>query len=213
MEFNRSTYSSMADQRAGRWHAPFSAEIVEQIDKTADLVFEYNRTPPGEKEKLRRLLGEILHPDSAEAVVRQPMTIEYGCNTLLSEGVFINYGVTILDSAEVRIGAGTMIGPNCQLITVTHPVDDHEMRAGGWEIAKPITIGENVWLGTAVTVLPGVSIGDNAVVGARAVVTRDVPAGAVVVGSPARVVRYAGDSPLERAELPEGVPLNVFEEP
>ena len=101
------------------------------------------------------------------------MMIEYGVNTTIGPNTFINFGVTILDTTTVTIGEWVQIGPNCNLITVTHPVDDYEMRREGWEIAHPITIGNGVWLGASVTVLPGVTIGDNAVIGAGSVVTKD----------------------------------------
>lgn len=117
-----------------------------------------------------------------------PFFVEVGKHLHLGERVFINTGATILNTAHVTIGDGTMIGPNCQLITVTHPLD-RELRAAGWERAEPITLGKDVWLAAGVTVLPGVTLGDGSVAAAGAVVTKDVPPGALVAGVPARVVR------------------------
>ena len=116
--------------------------------------------------------------------------------------MFINFGATILAQAPVTLGDGVMIGPNCSLITVGHPVNDHEMRRGGWEIAKPISVGANTWFGANVTVMPGVTIGENCVIGACALVTRDIPDNSLVLGQPGRVVRQlTGTDNLERLDL------------
>lgn len=139
-----------------------------------------------------------------------PFFIEYGCNLHLAPGVFINANSTILNTAPVHIGEGTMLGPNCQIITVGHPINDVEMRAAGYEQGKQIHIGRDCWLGAGVTVLPGVTIGDRVTVGACSVVTRDLPDDCVAVGTPARVVKNFGadsDLPLEREELPAGASL------
>ena len=109
--------------------------------------------------------------------------------TFVGEGAYINFNVTILDSAEVHIGDRALIGPNCQLITVGHPVDDVQRRRDAWEQAAPLHIGEDAWLGAGVTVLPGVTIGARSVIGAGSVVTRSIPDDAVAVGNPAKVIR------------------------
>jgi maltose O-acetyltransferase len=102
--------------------------------------------------------------------------------------VFINYGAVLIDTREIRIGDDVLIGPNVQLLTADHPLDP-TARHAGWESGRPITIADGAWLGGGVIVLPGVTIGTNTVVGAGAVVTRDLPPGVVAVGNPARVVR------------------------
>ncbi|WBT08904.1 sugar O-acetyltransferase [Corynebacterium sp. SCR221107] len=210
MSFDPATYSSLSDLRAGRWHLPVSPEIRELVTRTGELVFDYNHTRPSDHAGLARLLGKILNENSGRAVLKQPITIEYGRHTTIGEGTFINFGVTILDTAEVIIGERCMIGPNCQIITVTHPVDDVQMRNGGWEIAHTVRIGDRVWFGAGVTVLPGVTIGDDAIIGAGSVVTRDIPAGAIAVGNPARVVRYPDAARFERAQLADGLPVDAL---
>ena len=112
----------------------------------------------------------------------------------IGKDVFINFGATILAQAPVTLGDRVMIGPNCSLITVGHPVNDHEMRAEGWEIAKPISVGRNTWFGANVTVLPGVTIGEDCVVGANTLVTTDIPDRSLVLGQPGRVVRTLEDN-------------------
>lgn len=133
---------------------------------------------------LRALLGAV--GDDVE--VRSPIYVDYGDNIFLGDRVYINFGLTALDVADIRIGDGTLIGPQVQLLTPIHPLDPDE-RATGIESARPITIGANVWIGGGAIILPGVTVGDDAVIGAGAVVTKDVPPAAVVVGNPARVVR------------------------
>lgn len=133
---------------------------------------------------LRELLGQI--GDGTE--VRPPLFVDYGSNIRIGAGTFINYNLTALDVVAITIGDDCQIGPNVQLLTPTHPVEPDPRRAK-LEAALPIAIGDNVWLGGGVIVCPGVSIGDNSVIGAGSVVTRDIPADVVAVGSPAKVVR------------------------
>lgn len=118
--------------------------------------------------------------------VRPPFHIDYGYNITLGDHVFMNFGCVILDVCAVTIGAETQIGPGVQILAADHPRDP-AVRAQMLEFGRPVTIGSNVWIGGGAIILPGVTIGDDALVGAGAVVTRDVPAGATVVGNPARM--------------------------
>lgn len=119
-------------------------------------------------------------------VIRPPFFCDYGYNISVGANTFMNFNCVILDVMPVRIGDDCQIGPNVQIYTADHPLDP-DLRRSGLESGRAVTIGNNVWIGGAAIILPGVSIGDNAVVGAGSVVTRDVPAGATVVGNPARV--------------------------
>jgi maltose O-acetyltransferase len=114
--------------------------------------------------------------------------VDYGTYISIGDRTFANFGLVALDVAQITIGADCQIGPNVQLLTPTHPVAP-DPRRDKLEAAKPITIGDNVWLGGGVIVLAGVTIGDNSVIGAGAVVTRDIPANVIAVGNRARVVR------------------------
>ena len=138
------------------------------------------------------ILAELVGTLGKGAFVKAPLFVDYGENLHLGERTFVNYNLTALDVAEIRIGADSQIGPNVQLLTPTHPVAPTPRR-DKLEAALPITIGENVWLGGGVIVCPGVTIGDNTVVGAGSVVVRDLPANVVAVGSPARIVREVSD--------------------
>lgn len=153
------------------------------------LVDAYQRAVvAGEDDDARAILADLLGTLGEGAYIKPPLAVDYGENIHLGARTFVNSGLTALDVAPITIGADCQIGPNVQLLTPTHPVDP-QPRRDKLEAAKPITIGDNVWLGGGVIVCPGVSIGDNTVVGAGSVVVRDLPADVVAVGNPARVVR------------------------
>lgn len=208
-DFNPRTYTGLEQMRSGQWYLPGSEELVEQHEKAARISREFNELANTDPDRAGELLAELLAPGSKVPEVFAPAYIEYGCHTRVGEGVFFNYNTVILDIAEVTIGDRTLFGPGCQLITVGHPVNDLEMRRGGWEQGKPIVIGDDCWFGAGVLVMPGVTIGDRCVIGAGALVTRDIPDDCLALGSPAKVVRRlnTGDAYLEREELPEGVPV------
>jgi maltose O-acetyltransferase len=133
-------------------------------------------------------LAELLGAVGSDTEIRPPLYVDYGGNLRVGARSFANFGLVALDVAAITIGDDVQIGPNVQLLTPTHPVEPEPRRAK-WEAARPITIGDNVWLGGGAIVLPGVTIGENTVVGAGAVVVRDLPADVVAVGNPARIVR------------------------
>jgi maltose O-acetyltransferase len=148
----------------------------------------YNSAAPGDAHGRRKLLEKLLGSIGEETEIRPPFYVDYGSRITIGARCFANFGLTALDVAPITIGDDVQIGPNVQLLTPTHPVDA-DPRREKWEAAHPITIGDNVWLGGGVIVLPGVTIGSDTVVGAGAVVTQDLPAGVLAVGKPARVVR------------------------
>lgn len=164
---------------------PESSRIAQRAVQLADA---YHRAAVVDESAARPLLEELLGYLGDAAFIKPPLFVDYGENIRVGARTFINYNLTALDVAAITIGEDCQIGPNVQLLTPTHPVAA-QPRRDRLEAAKPITIGDNVWLGGGVIVCPGVSIGDNSVVGAGAVVTRDIPAGVVAVGSPARVIR------------------------
>lgn len=211
-EFNPRTYSDLKQMRSGQWYLPGSDELNGQHAKAARLMKEFNELANTDRERADELLSQLLAPGSGTPEVFAPAHIEYGCHTRVGEDVFFNYNTVILDIAEVAIGDRTLFGPGCQLITVSHPVHDLEMRRGGWEQGTPIRIGDDCWFGAGVMVMPGVTIGDRCVIGAGALVTRDIPDDSLALGSPAQVVRRlnTGDERLEREDLPEGVPVEGY---
>lgn len=143
------------------------------------------------KESLRRILGR-----TGESFLIEPgFRCDFGFNIEIGENFFANYGLVILDCAPVIFGKNCFLGPQCGIYTAVHPLDAKE-RAAGVEWARPVTVGNDVWMGGHVTVLPGVAIGDRAVIGAGSVVTHDVPAGVVAAGNPCRVLRAVDEKPV-----------------
>lgn len=173
---------------AGDLYIADDPELEAAMAHAARLADRYRRESlagdPQAGSTLRELFGEV----GDGVTVRAPLFVDYGTNITIGARTFINYNLTALDVALIRIGADCQIGPNVQLLTPTHPLEP-QPRRDKLEAARPITIGDNVWLGGGVTVLPGVTIGENSVVGAGAVVTRDIPANVVAMGSPARATR------------------------
>jgi maltose O-acetyltransferase len=163
-------------------------EIQHDAARAQELMERYNATRHAERELRDRLLRELLGEVGAGVVVRPPVRVDYGSHVSIGDETFVNYDCVLLDVAPIRIGAACQLATRVQLLTATHPIDP-EPRRLGWESARPITIGDNVWLGGGAIVCPGVTIGDDTVVGAGAVVTRDLPAGVIAMGVPARVVR------------------------
>ncbi len=152
-----------------------------------------NDATPDQDDARDDALRELLGSFGEGSNIRPPFRCEYGGQVHVGERVFANFGLVCLDVAPITIGDDTRIGPGVQLLTPTHPLEPGPRREG-WESAAPITIGRNVWLGGAVVVCPGVTIGDDTVVGAGSVVTRSLPSGVLAVGNPARVVRSLADS-------------------
>ncbi|AUX47635.1 maltose O-acetyltransferase [Sorangium cellulosum] len=178
------------------------SEIVEMNAAALDLIAAYNATSARQPALRRRLLEQLLGSIGEGTAIRPPFYVDYGSGITIGARSFANFGLVALDGAPITIGDDVLMGPNVQLITATHPVEP-EPRRQRWERGKPIKIGNNVWLGTMVIVLPGVTIGDNTVVGAGAVVTRDLPANVLAVGNPARVIRSL-DSAEARAAAVQG---------
>lgn len=173
---------------AGEWYTCIDDELERLREVASRAVFEHNTTPPGHRGALGEALRAVLGSVGGETRIEAPFHCAYGFNIHLGDNSFLNAGCTILDTAPVRIGARTLLGPNVQIYCAEHH-RDAELRSQGLEIARPVTIGDDVWIGGAAVILAGVTIGDGAIVGAGSVVTRDVPPGATVVGNPARVMR------------------------
>ena len=173
---------------AGDLYIADDPELADESLRALRLMEKYNRSPAAGAAERRRILGELLGAFGAGSEVRPPLYCDYGYHLRVGARTFVNFGLVALDVAPITIGNDVQIGPNVQLLTPTHPVDAEPRRAK-WEAARPIAVGDNVWLGGGVIVLPGVSIGENTVVGAGAVVTKDLPGDVVAVGNPARVLR------------------------
>jgi maltose O-acetyltransferase len=173
---------------AGELYIADDPQLAADNQRALKLTSQFNTSDPTDPQARLALLRELLGSVGEGTEIRPPLSCDYGYQTHVGARTFINFGVVLLDVATIRIGDDVQVGPNVQFLTPTHPVEAAARRAK-WEAAKPISIGDNVWLGGGVIVGPGVSIGENTVVGAGAVVVRDLPANVVAVGNPARVVR------------------------
>jgi maltose O-acetyltransferase len=170
---------------AGELYDASDLELAADRAATAAWMARYNAACAASPADRLILLREQLAEAGDGSEIRPPFHCNYGGNIQLGPGAFLNFNCVILDVVAVTIGAGTQIGPAVQIYSADHPRDPTARRTGK-EFGRPVRIGQNVWIGGGAIILPGVTIGDNAIVGAGSVVTRDVPAGATVVGNPAR---------------------------
>lgn len=173
---------------AGDLYIADDPEISAQLQRAVRVTSEYQVAYNQDMDAAQPILAGLLQNLGEGAHIRPPLYVDYGSFIRVGARTFINYNLTALDVAPITIGADCQIGPNVQLLTPTHPVEP-QPRRDKLEAAKPITIGDNVWIGGGAIVLPGVTIGDNSVIGAGSVVTKDIPANVIAVGNPARVVR------------------------
>ncbi len=180
--------TSKERMRSGDLYRADDSELHDDALRARRFEVAYNTSAPEDEAGRRVLLEERLAGIGVGTVIRPPFHCDYGSHITIGSHCFVNLGLTALDVAPITIGDDVQIGPNVQLLTPTHPVDPL-LRRAGWEAAEPIVIGDNVWLGGGVVVLPGITIGDDTVVGAGSVVVRDLPARVVAVGNPARVVK------------------------
>jgi maltose O-acetyltransferase len=191
---------------AGDWYVSDDPDNWEQAKRAVRLQARYAAAYVDDPDTARPILAELLGHLGEQAHIKPPLYVDYGTYLSVGARTFVNYNLTALDVAPIVIGEDCQIGPNVQLLTPVHPVAP-QPRKDRIEAARPITIGDNVWLGGGAIVCPGVSIGDNSVIGAGAVVTRDIPADSLAVGSPARVVRTlqpAGEPEYSEYDEPNG---------
>ena len=173
---------------AGALYDALDPDLAAARSRARDLVARLNATPDGERAERRARLDALLGTAGDGIEVVSPFFCDYGAQIHLAERVFVNAGAVMLDTAEIRLGAGTLVGPNVQFYAATHPTDP-ALRRQGLELGAPITVGANVWIGGGAILLAGVTVGDDTVIGAGSVVTRSLPAGVLAVGTPCRVVR------------------------
>ncbi len=181
---------------AGDLYTADDPELAAASHRAYQLMREYEQRYAVSIAEGRKVLEELLGNVAPDAHIKPPLYVDYGKYITIGAGTFINYGLVALDVVSITIGSNVKIGTNVQLLTPTHPVQP-ELRLQRLEAARPIVIGDNVWIGSGAIVLAGVTIGENSVIGAGAVVTKDVPPNVVAVGNPARVVRRfdADDQP------------------
>ncbi|WP_445281736.1 sugar O-acetyltransferase [Streptomyces sp. DSM 118148] len=186
--FAQDPRTNLERMEAGDLYIADDPEIAHRQQRAVRLAARYQAAYAEDADSAQALLRELLGFLGEQAHLRPPVHVDYGGNISVGARTFVNYNLTALDVAAITIGEDCQIGPGVQLLTPTHPLEPRPRR-DKLEAARPITIGDNVWIGGGAIVLPGVTIGENSVIGAGAVVTKDVPANVVAVGNPARVVR------------------------
>ncbi len=170
------------------YNANYDEELIKERQIVKDLCYEYNKIKPSSmnerKEKIKLILGKT----KDNFLIEQPFVCDYGYNIEIGENFYANHNLVILDANKVKFGDNVFIAPNCGFYTAGHPINA-DMRNEGLEYAKPIEIGNDVWIGGNVVVLPGVKIGNNVVIGAGSIVNKDIPSNSVAVGNPCRVIK------------------------
>lgn len=173
---------------AGELYDALDQQLSEERTEARNMVKALNDSTEEETDKRNNILKKLI-PDSGPGLwIQPPFYCDYGYNIRLGEKVFFNFNCVVLDVMQVTIGSRTLFGPNVQIYTATHPMD-HVQRGSGLEYAKPISIGEDVWVGGSAVICPGISIGDRTVIGAGSVVTKDIPSDVFAAGNPCRVIK------------------------
>lgn len=184
---------------AGELYNPLDPELCNERIRARLYLKTLNDTADDEPTKREFVMRKLLPNAGEDLYVQTPFYCDYGYNIIIGDRVFFNFNCVVLDVMPVKIGSRTMFGPNVQVYTATHPLDAAE-RASGVEYAKPITIGEDVWIGGSTVICPGVTIGDRSVIGAGSVVTKDIPADVIAAGNPCRVIR-----PVKNDDNPQNI--------
>ncbi len=166
----------------------YNPEFEAEIKKGKDKCYKYNQLNPNDRDEQNKILSDLLGKMGENVIITPPFWCDYGYNISVGDYFYSNHNLVITDGAKVTFGSNVFIAPNCCFTTAEHSIDP-EQRKAGIEIAKPITIGNNVWIGAGSTILAGVEIGDNTVIGAGSVVTKSIPSNVVAVGVPCKVKR------------------------
>ncbi|SKC65295.1 sugar O-acetyltransferase [Ohtaekwangia koreensis] len=172
----------------GELYDALDRQLTDERTRARLLLKQLNETAEDQPEVRSEILRQLI-PNAAQGLwLQPPFYCDYGYNMVIGEKVFFNFNCVVLDVTFVKIGSRTLFGPSVQIYTATHPIEYRE-RASGLEYAKPITIGEDVWVGGSAIICPGVTIGDRAVIGAGSVITKDIPADVFAAGNPCKIIR------------------------
>jgi maltose O-acetyltransferase len=174
---------------AGELYLAEDAELTAERLYASRLLQLYNASTQDQESQRQQILTELFAQVGEKTTIVPPFHCDYGSNIYTGKNLYINYGCVILDCHTVHIGENVLLGPYVQIYTAYHPTDP-ATRLTGQELAAPIKIGNNVWIGGGAIICPGVTIGDNTTIGAGSVVVKDIPANVVAVGNPCRIIRY-----------------------
>lgn len=182
---------------SGNIYNPADDDIMELQLQCLNKLYDFNLTRPTEMQKREEMLKSMFAEIGENCYIEPPLHANWGGKHVhFGKNVYANFGLTLVDDTHIYVGDGTMFGPNCVIATAGHPIDP-ELREKQLQYNIPVHIGKNCWLGAGVLVMPGVTIGDNTVIGAGSVVTKDIPSNVVAVGNPCRVLREIGEHDRE----------------
>ena len=179
------------------YDANYDQELIRERTQAKELCYDYNHLRPSQEEEQRAILKQLLGKTGENFCITAPFWCDYGYNIEIGENFYTNHNCVILDGAKVKFGDNVFVAPNCGFYTAGHPIN-FQRRNAGLEYAYPITVGDNVWFGGGVQVMPGVTIGSNVVIGSGSVVTKDIPDNVVAAGNPCKVIRAITAEDLKR---------------
>lgn len=185
---------------SGEIYHPEDPEILEEQRACQELLYDLNQLRPSQVKEQEELTKKLVAEFGEGSFIQLPMYANWGCHTHFGKEVYANFNLTLVDDGPIYIGDYVMIGPNVTLVAATHPIDP-AARKKKYQYNQPVKIEENVWLGAQVTVMPGVTIGKNSIIGAGSVVTKDIPTNVVAFGTPCRVVREITEEDKKRHSL------------
>lgn len=177
---------------SGKPYKAFGDELLAERQYAKEMIFDFNSLRPNQIDERNEILKRLLGKTKDKYFIEPPFRCDYGYNIEIGENFYSNYNLIILDCAPVKIGDNVLIGPNVSIYTAGHPLH-YEIRNQEYEYAFPIIIGDNVWIGGNVVINPGVSIGENSVIGSVSVVTKDIPKNVIAIGNPCKVLRVITD--------------------
>ena len=177
---------------SGKPYKAFGDELLAERQYAKEMIFDFNSLRPNQIDERNEILKRLLGKTKDKYFIEPPFRCDYGYNIEIGENFYSNYNLIILDCAPVKIGDNVLIGPNVSIYTAGHPLH-YEIRNQEYEYAFPIIIGDNVWIGGNVVINPGVSIGENSVIGSGSVVSKDIPKNVIAIGNPCKVLRVITD--------------------
>ena len=177
---------------SGKPYKAFGDELLAERQFAKEMIFDFNSLRPNQIDERNEILKRLLGKTKDKYFIEPPFRCDFGYNIEIGENFYSNYNLIILDCAPVKIGDNVLIGPNVSIYTAGHPLH-YEIRNQEYEYAFPIIIGDNVWIGGNVVINPGVSIGENSVIGSGSVVTKDIPNNVIAIGNPCKVLRVITD--------------------
>ncbi len=193
----KNTMSQKDKLHTGELYLPLDDEIMREQLKKLDMLYEFNRIKPSDVELRRQMMSQIFAEVGKNCYIESPFYANFGgAHVHFGDNVYCNFGVTMVDDTHIYVGDNTMFAPRVVVATAGHPILP-ELRAKGYQYNAPVHIGKNCWIGAGALIMPGVTIGDNVVVGAGSVVTRDLPCNVVAVGNPCRILREISEHDRE----------------